>query len=549
MIVCKANERHPPPQNFAIVEETLQKRLRTLAGSWPLAAFLVVLLLGLPMALFFDLRAISADFLQTQSRAFDRVITSIRDYYANTIVASVQQNPHDVVVTAHFKGHPGAIPIPATFSLALGGVIARDQRNVRYRFLSHLPFKGRPPHRLDGFERAALRTLAAHPSATISSSTWHGLTAEVRYATPIVMTASCVACHNADPNSPKRDWKIGEVGGIQELVLSEPLAMNLYSFQYLLLYIFVALALGVTVYLQQRKQAAIIDRANADLSHANDTLLGLSTNISRYISPQIYESIFSGRTGTELHTQRKKLTIFFSDIKDFTATSERLAPEELTAVLNEYFDEMSAIALEFGGTIDKFVGDAMLVFFGDPESMGVVDDAVACVKMATAMQKRLTELSARWSHSGIEHPFQARMGINTGFVNVGNFGSSVRMDYTIVGAEVNLAARLETVAEPGSIILSYETYALVRDIVAAHPLAPISVKGIPREIVPYVLDGLRDGASEHRRIFSEHADGIDLYLDIDALDAAAREKTRALLLAAARSIAPPNDVPPNDAPP
>jgi len=541
----KADEPTLPTQNFAVVEENLQKALsERLKNGWPLAVFLLVVLLGLPLALFFDLRSISAGLLEAQSMAFDRVVTSIRDYYADTIVAGVEENPHDVRVMAHFEGHPGAIPIPATFSLALGHVISRDQRNVRYRFVSNLPFKGRAPHHLDAFERAALVALAAHPSEVMSKSSWHGLTTEVRYATPIVMTASCVACHNADPNSPKRDWKIGEVGGIQELILTQPLAMNLFSFKYLVLYILVVLLLGAIIFRQQRKQSAIIDRANDELSTANEALVSLSSNISRYISPQIYESIFSGRTGTELHTQRKKLTIFFSDIKDFTATSERLAPEELTTVLNEYFDEMSAIALQFGGTIDKFIGDAMLVFFGDPESMGAVDDAAACVRMAIAMQERLSELSARWRNRGIEHPFRARMGINTGFVNVGNFGSSVRMDYTIIGAEVNLAARLEAVAEPGSIVMSYETYALVREIVAAHALAPISVKGIPREIVPYVLDGLLDESIEGRRIFSEHAEGIELYIDIDALDDAARVRARALLLEAAHSIEPPETAPP-----
>jgi len=423
----KADERASPLQNFATVEENLQKALfaRVKTG-WTLGAFLLVVLLGLPLALFFDLRAISANFLEAQSSALDRVVTSIRDYYADTIVANVEQNPHDVRVRVHFAGHPGAIPIPATFSLALGRVISRDQSNVRYRFISNLPFKGRAPHRLDGFERAALAALAQDPSEVMTRSRWHGFTTEVRYATPIVMTASCVACHNADPNSPKRDWKIGEVGGLQELILTQPLAMNLLSFKYLVLYIVVVLLLGAVIYRQQRRQSRAIDRANADLSTANDALLDLSANISRYISPQIYESIFSGKTGTELHTQRKKLTIFFSDIKDFTASSERLAPEELTAILNEYFDEMSAIALQFGGTIDKFVGDAMLVFFGDPESMGIDNDAAACVRMAMAMQQRLAELSVRWRNRGIERPFRARMGINTGFVNVGNFGSGRR---------------------------------------------------------------------------------------------------------------------------
>ena len=187
--------------------------------------------------------------------------------------------------------------------------------------------------------------------------------------------------------------------------------------------------------------------------------------IAKYISPQIYKSIFSGQRDAAIATERKKLTIFFSDIKDFTATTERLQPEDLTALLNEYFTEMSNIALRHGATVDKFIGDAMLLFFGDPETKGPAGDARACLEMAVEMQKRLAELNTEWRRRGIEKPFQARMGINTGFCNVGNFGSEDRMDYTIIGAEANLAARLQSIAEPNGIVMSYETYALVRDIV------------------------------------------------------------------------------------
>ena len=468
--------------------------------------------------------------------ALDRVVTSIRDYYADTIVAGVQSDPHNVTVTAHFRNHPGAIPIPATFSLALGHVISRDQKNVRYRFISNLPFRGRAPHHLDAFERAALVALAKDPHQSLVQRTWQGMNVRVRYATPIMMAASCVACHNADPNSPKRDWKVGQVGGIQEMILTQPIATNLLSFKFLITYILFAFAIAAWIFAQQRRQAKMMDAMNGELELANDELLSISSRIARYISPQIYESIFSGRTDSELHTTRKKLTIFFSDIKDFTSTSERLAPEDITQVLNEYFDEMSAIALRYGGTIDKFVGDAMLVFFGDPESMGLDQDAAACVQMALAMQQRLAELRARWRNRGIEEPFRTRMGINTGFVNVGNFGSNVRMDYTIIGAQVNLAARLEAIAEPGSIVMSYETYALVREIVAAHAIPAITVKGIQREIVPYVLDGLIDDVAGVRHVFSEHGKGLDLFLDVDALDPAEQRRTREILVEAIAAI-------------
>jgi class 3 adenylate cyclase len=156
-------------------------------------------------------------------------------------------------------------------------------------------------------------------------------------------------------------------------------------------------------------------------------------------------------------------------------------------VLNEYLNEMSRIALVHGGTIDKFIGDAILVFFGDPETEGAEEDAKSCVRMAIAIQKRLEQLSIDWRARGLEQPFRVRIGINTGYCNVGNFGSDERMDYTIIGAEANLAARLQYIAEPGTIVMSYETYALVKDIVSAHALPPISVKGITREVVPYVI--------------------------------------------------------------
>jgi adenylate cyclase len=128
-----------------------------------------------------------------------------------------------------------------------------------------------------------------------------------------------------------------------------------------------------------------------------------------------------------------------------------MQPEELTALLNEYLTEMSQIAIRHGGSVNKFIGDAMLVFFGDPATQGVVEDAHACVAMAFEMQRRLAELNVRWRKQGIEQPFRARMGINTGYCNVGNFGSDQRMDYTIIGAEANLAARLQSIAQPGEL--------------------------------------------------------------------------------------------------
>ena len=135
---------------------------------------------------------------------------------------------------------------------------------------------------------------------------------------------------------------------------------------------------------------------NAELEAKNNFLDSLSTKISRYLSPQIYRSILSGQKDLRIHTERKKLTIFFSDIQDFTGITERLQPEQITRLPNDYFTEMSKVALAHGGTIDKFIGDAMLLFFGDPETRGNAEDAKACLRMAIDMQHRIAGLNAAW---------------------------------------------------------------------------------------------------------------------------------------------------------
>jgi adenylate cyclase len=205
-------------------------------------------------------------------------------------------------------------------------------------------------------------------------------------------------------------------------------------------------------------------------------------------------------------------------------------------LLNEYFTEMSAIAHEHGGTIDKFIGDAMLIFFGDPETKGDRADAQACLGMAWRMQLRLVELNAKWRAQGIEEPFKSRIGINSGYCNVGNFGSADRMDYTIIGAEANLAARLQSIAEPGGIVISYETFALVRDVITAHSLPPITMKGISREVIPYSVDSMIDISADKGGVVIERMPGLDFYLDPSIIKSTDAERIRSVLLSALSSL-------------
>jgi adenylate cyclase len=489
----------------------------------------IVLLAGLPLAVWLDLRNLTEKALLRQASDLNSVVTSVRGYYANNVVGRVLASPGSTQVVHNYQSIPGAIPIPATLSLELGRAISEQQQNIAYRFVSDFPFKNRAPHPFDDFETTSLAALRDHPDQKLTEVSWSILSDRVRLIAPVIMGAACVACHNSHPESPKRDWKIGDVRGIQEIAISQAFATNIFSFKYLLAYFVFMAATGFTFIAVQRRQAATIRDMNGQLETTNEFLATLSTKISRYLSPQIYKSIFSGQKDVKIHTERKRLTIFFSDIKDFTATTERLQPEQITRLLNEYFTEMSNIALKHGGTIDKFVGDAILIFFGDPESKGEAEDAKACLRMAAEMQHRLAELNARWRSEGIEEPFRVRIGINTGFCNVGNFGSADRMDYTIIGAEANLAARLQSIAEPGHIVVSYETYALVRDIVVAHALPPITMKGISRDVIPYAVEGMLDTAGLKIKVFSEHVTGLDFYLDPRMVDSSSVERIRALL--------------------
>jgi class 3 adenylate cyclase len=159
-------------------------------------------------------------------------------------------------------------------------------------------------------------------------------------------------------------------------------------------------------------------------------------------------------------------------------------------------------------------------FFGDPASRGSKEDAVACVKMAIAMQRWMRELQLGWLDLGSEKPFQLRIGINTGFCTVGNFGSEDRMDYTIIGNEVNLAARLQSHAELGGILVAHETSSLIKDAILTEEQEAVSVKGFPHPVRVYRVVGIYDELEKEGRIIQEERDGFRLLVDLTKGDQA-----------------------------
>lgn len=248
---------------------------------------------------------------------------------------------------------------------------------------------------------------------------------------------------------------------------------------------------------------------------AQNRIEELASKLSKYLSPQVYRSIFSGQKNVQIEANRKKLTVFFSDIKDFTELTDRLEPEVLSSLLNSYLNEMSKIALKYGGTIDKFVGDAILIFFGDPETNGEKADATSCVLMALEMRERMKFMRQIWEDEGISKPLNIRIGINTGYCNVGNFGSEDRLDYTIIGGEVNLASRLESNASVGQILVSHETYSLIKNSITCEEREEINVKGLAHKVRTYqVIDKKEKNEKEVTKL-KDNYEGFSLSIDLD----------------------------------
>lgn len=197
----------------------------------------------------------------------------------------------------------------------------------------------------------------------------------------------------------------------------------------------------------------------------------------RHVSPALVEGILrSDDPGAALALSGKlvKATIFYSDIRGFTTMSERMTPQAIYDQLNEYFEAMCAVIFKYGGYIDKFIGDCIMVAFSAPAQ--TPDDARKAVDAALDQQQIIKELGERWRAEGKE-PFTVGMGINTGRVIMGNLGSSTRMNYTVIGDDVNIAARLYNVALGGQIIISESTYAEVKDFFQVRELEPVVVKG------------------------------------------------------------------------
>jgi len=199
----------------------------------------------------------------------------------------------------------------------------------------------------------------------------------------------------------------------------------------------------------------------------------------RHVSPAIVESMLDHDDplkALDLSGRTEKVTIFYSDIRGFTAMSEKMTSAQVYANLNTYFEAMCAIVFAHGGYVDKFIGDCLMAVFSAPVPRTGTIDACEAAETALQQQERIREMMAEWSKDG-RQTFEVGMGLNTGEVMMGNLGSSERLNYTVIGDNVNTAARLYNEAKGGQIIISESTYEEVKDRFIVNELPPVTVKG------------------------------------------------------------------------
>jgi len=273
-------------------------------------------------------------------------------------------------------------------------------------------------------------------------------------------------------------------------------------------------SLGVILYQFRRiYQQHITFKARAHQASGRlNTMVSVINKLTRFVPPQIWEPIVKSDSPVRVSNKRAKITIMFSDIVGFTELSDSLSSDNLADILNTYMHCMTSIADKHGAVLDKFIGDGMVCFFGEPNSRGSRQDALDCVAMAIDMRREMRTLRQKWRLMGFEGLY-IRVGITTGYCHVGNFGSNSRLSYTIIGKEANLASRLESCAGKDQILVSESTYDYICHNYECEHVAAFCLKGIDEKVDAWqVLDP--SASTGHLSKWVDHTlPGFNLHLN------------------------------------
>ena len=443
-----------------------------------------------------------------ESQALQHAVSSAKSIneafalYSDAVVDRAKK-VKGISVIYNYLSKEGAIPNPATFEIELAQRIGEKNTEINARVYSDYPFPLRKAQggARDDFERKALLALRQNPKQPFYRQEKVQGRTSLRYGEAIIMKASCVACHNTQPDSPKKDWNVGDVRGVLEI--TQPLDSFIEQTNKGLAGTFVMLGgisllalSGLTLVIGRLRQTAKelegrVRERTADLAQANTDLEQRNTLIrqvfGRYLTNEVVANLLESPEGLKLGGERRKITILTSDLRGFTATSERLQPEEVIHILNLYLEYMADVITKYQGTIDEFMGDGILVLFGAPTARE--DDAVRAVACACAMQLAMGAVNEKMKELGLL-PLEMGIGINTGEVVVGNIGSEKRTKYGIVGSEVNLTYRIESYTTGGQIIISEQTLQDAGSIVKIQGQRQVKPKGVQQPITIYEVYGI-----------------------------------------------------------
>ncbi|MDZ7961661.1 MAG: adenylate/guanylate cyclase domain-containing protein [Aulosira sp. DedQUE10] len=409
-----------------------------------------------------------------------------------------------ISVAHNYLSKEGAIPPPATYAIELGKKVTEKQDGMAVRLYSDYPYPWRKAEGgpRDDFEKKALSYLRAHPEEKNFSrlekkdgrSLW-------RYGESVRMEASCVACHDTDPNSPKKDWQVGDVRGVLAITQSldsftEQTNKSLQTTSVMLGGLSLLGLSGLTLVISRLRQSARelegrVTERTADLAQANTDLEKRNSLIrqvfGRYLSDDIVTNLLDSPEGLKLGGERRRITILTSDLRGFTAISERSQPEEVISILNIYLEYMADVITQHEGSINEFMGDGILVLFGAP--MPKEDDAAKAVACACAMQLAMGAVNEKLKNLGFPQ-LDMGIGINTGLVILGNIGSEKRTKYGIVGSQVNLTYRIESYTTGGEILISDETLKAAGSIVQVSGHRQVQPKGVKQPITIHEVYGI-----------------------------------------------------------
>lgn len=239
--------------------------------------------------------------------------------------------------------------------------------------------------------------------------------------------------------------------------------------------------------IRRRDEIGVLTNAFNEMAASLREKEFIKNTFERYVSKPLTQVILAHRDDIQLGGEEKEVSILFSDIRRFTTLAEKLPPTQVLELLNAYFTTMIDVVVENEGMVDKLMGDSVMALFGAPVSLG--EDAVRAVQCALDMQRAVIEFNRQQTAKNLP-AVQMGIGINTGPVVAGNIGSSRRMEYTVIGDNVNVAARLQGLAKPGEILVSEATYLQVKHVVEATAMPPMALKGKEFSVAVYRIDGL-----------------------------------------------------------